>query len=77
MYFINVIDITKTCQEASHQKESYSSNGATVLYAQTWPIGALLFCYMLLRSVVVTLWQGGVTWRETFYPLEELKRGVV
>jgi glycosyltransferase involved in cell wall biosynthesis len=49
----------------------------TPLYALTEPLGALLFCYMLLRSVVVTLWQGGVTWRDTFYPLEELKRGVV
>lgn len=47
------------------------------LYALTEPLGALLFCYMLLRSVVVTLWQGGVTWRDTFYPLDELKRGVV
>lgn len=47
------------------------------LYALTHPIGAVLFCYMLLRSTVVTLWQGGVTWRDTFYPLEELKRGVV
>ncbi|HXN51542.1 MAG TPA: glycosyltransferase family 2 protein [Candidatus Acidoferrum sp.] len=47
------------------------------LYALTHPIGAVLFCYMLLRSTVVTLWQGGVTWRGTFYPLEELKRGVV
>jgi hypothetical protein len=47
------------------------------LYALTHPIGAILFCYMLLRSTVVTLWQGGVTWRGTFYPLEELKRGVV
>ncbi len=47
------------------------------LYALTHPIGALLFCYMLLRSTAVTLWQGGVTWRGTFYPLEELKRGVV
>jgi glycosyltransferase involved in cell wall biosynthesis len=47
------------------------------LYALTHPIGALLFCYMLLRSTVVTLWRGGVTWRGTFYPLEELKRGVV
>jgi len=47
------------------------------LYALTYPLGALLFCYMLVRSTVVTLWHGGVTWRDTFYPLEELKRGVV
>ncbi|HYL84384.1 MAG TPA: glycosyltransferase [Candidatus Angelobacter sp.] len=47
------------------------------LYALTQPLGALLFCYMLLRSTVVTLWQGGVTWRDTFYPLEELKKRVV
>jgi glycosyltransferase involved in cell wall biosynthesis len=47
------------------------------LYALTHPIGALLFCYMLLRSTVVTLWHGGVTWRGTFYPLEDLRRGVV
>jgi len=47
------------------------------LYALTHPIGALLFCYMLLRSTAVTLWYGGVTWRGTFYPLEDLKRGVV
>jgi hypothetical protein len=47
------------------------------LYALTHPVGAVIFCYMLLRSTVVTLWQGGVTWRGTFYPLEELRRGVV
>src|ERR1700704_4824356 len=47
------------------------------LYALTHPIGAVLFCYMLLCSTVVTLWHGGVTWRDTFYPLDELKRGVV
>jgi hypothetical protein len=47
------------------------------LYALTHPIGAVLFCYMMLRSTAVTLWHRGVTWRGTFYPLEELKRGVV
>jgi len=47
------------------------------LYALTHPLGAMLFSYMLLRSTVVTLWHGGVTWRGTFYPLEELKKGVV
>lgn len=47
------------------------------LYALTHPVGAVIFCYMLLRSTVVTLRQGGVIWRGTFYPLEELRRGVV
>jgi len=52
-------------------------NRVSPFYALTHPIGAILFCYMIARSVAVTLWQGGVTWRGTFYPLKELKRGVV
>ncbi len=52
-------------------------NKVSPLYALTHPIGAAVFCYMIVRSVAVTLWQGGVTWRGTFYPLKELKRGVV
>jgi hypothetical protein len=52
-------------------------NGLSPLYALTHPIGALIFGWMLTRSTIVTLWQGGITWRGTFYPLEELKRGVV
>jgi hypothetical protein len=47
------------------------------LYALTNPLGALLFTYMLLRSTVVTLKQGGIIWRDTFYPLDQLKRGMV
>jgi glycosyltransferase involved in cell wall biosynthesis len=50
---------------------------ASPFYAFTHPLGALLFSYMLLRSAVVTLRQGGIVWRDTFYPLDELKRGVV
>jgi glycosyltransferase involved in cell wall biosynthesis len=52
-------------------------NRVSPVYALTHPIGAVLFCYMIVRSAAVTLWQGGVTWRGTFYPLKELKRGVV
>jgi len=48
-----------------------------VLYAVTYPAGALIFAWMMARSAIVTLWQGGIVWRGTFYPLEELKRGVV
>lgn len=51
--------------------------GAPAVYGLTYPLGALIICWMLLRSTAVTLWQGGVTWRGTFYPIEELKRGVV
>jgi hypothetical protein len=51
--------------------------GVSPLWALTHPIGALIFIWMLARSTIVTLWQGGIFWRGTFYPLEELKRGVV
>lgn len=51
--------------------------GLSPLYGLTHPIGALLVCYMLVRSTVVTLWQGGVRWRDTFYPLDELRKGRV
>jgi glycosyltransferase involved in cell wall biosynthesis len=47
------------------------------LYALTLPLGAVLYCYMLVRSTIVTLSLGGVNWRDTFYPLDELKRGMV
>lgn len=51
--------------------------GVSQLYALTQPIGAVIFAWMLARSTIVTLWRGGITWRGTFYPLEELKRGLV
>jgi glycosyltransferase involved in cell wall biosynthesis len=47
------------------------------LYCLTLPLGAVLFAYILLRSTVITLRQGGIYWRETFYKLEELRRGLV
>ena len=46
-------------------------------YALTLPLGAAIFAYMLILSTVVTLKQGGVSWRDTFYPLDELRRGMV
>jgi glycosyltransferase involved in cell wall biosynthesis len=48
-----------------------------VIYCLTLPLGAVVVAYMILRSTVVTLRQGGVVWRDTFYPLEELRRGMV
>lgn len=41
------------------------------------PISTMLFTYTMIRSMFLTLWQGGVVWRGTKYPLEELKKGLV
>jgi len=41
------------------------------------PVSTALFAYAVLRSMYLTLAQGGVVWRGTKYPLEELKRGIV
>ena len=47
------------------------------LYGLTHPLGAVIFIYMVLRSMFITLRQGGVVWRGTFYPLDKLRRGIV
>jgi glycosyltransferase involved in cell wall biosynthesis len=41
------------------------------------PVSTLLFVYTILRSTILTLSRGGIVWRGTFYPLEELRRGMV
>jgi len=41
------------------------------------PVSTVLFVYTMLRSTFLTLGHGGIAWRGTFYPLEELKRGMV
>jgi glycosyltransferase involved in cell wall biosynthesis len=46
-------------------------------YFMLHPISTALFMYTLARSMALTLGNGGVEWRGTFYPLEELKKGMV
>jgi glycosyltransferase involved in cell wall biosynthesis len=41
------------------------------------PVSTILFTYTLLRSMILALWRGGVVWRGTMYPLEELRKGMV
>ena len=36
-----------------------------------------VFIYTLLRSMFLTLWNDGIVWRGTKYPLEELRKGMV
>ena len=41
------------------------------------PFAAATFIFIMLRSMITTLRQGGVEWRGTFYPLAELRRNAV
>ena len=61
----------------AHMGNGVRLSRVSPLYALTYPLGALLLVVVLLRSMVVTLWQGGVVWRDTFYPLEDLRKGMV
>jgi hypothetical protein len=48
-----------------------------------WPCAVFMpfmipvFLYALLNSTFVTLRQGGIRWRDTFYPLDTLRAGNV
>ncbi len=41
------------------------------------PVSTTLFIYTLLRSMFLTLWNDGIIWRGTKYPLDELRKGMV
>lgn len=49
------------------------------LHAKWWyifiiPFAAAVISFIMLKSAVLTLWQGGIYWRESFYPLSQLKK---
>jgi cellulose synthase/poly-beta-1,6-N-acetylglucosamine synthase-like glycosyltransferase len=42
-----------------------------------FPLATLLFLYIVWRATVLTLWNDGIDWRGTHYPLAELKANKV
>jgi glycosyltransferase involved in cell wall biosynthesis len=49
-------------------------SGLSTWNAVFFPFSALVFVFTFLRSMLITLHQGGVRWRGTFYPLAELRK---
>ena len=51
--------------------------GASPLSALLYPFLCVVFAWIVLRALVLNLWQGGIVWRGTFYPLSELRKNRV
>jgi TctA family transporter len=45
-------------------------------YALLVPLAGWLLVYIILKSALLTLRQGGIYWRESFYPLSDLRKNV-
>ena len=52
-------------------------HGSSPWYALGFPFTAGLFTFIIIRTVICNLTQGGITWRGTFYPLAELRKNRV
>jgi glycosyltransferase involved in cell wall biosynthesis len=52
-------------------------SGVPAYYFLLHPVSTALFVYTLMRSMFHTLWNDGIVWRGTRYPLDELRKGMV
>lgn len=48
--------------------------GARPVEALWWPAANLVVAWIMVRAAVLVRLRGGIEWRGTFYPLEELRR---
>jgi hypothetical protein len=55
-------------------RQDTGSTGTRLAYILVFPFGAAILVYALARSVMLTLLRGGVVWRNTLYPLAQLRK---
>jgi glycosyltransferase involved in cell wall biosynthesis len=53
---------------------STRASGTRPAYALVYPFATLLILFIVVRSTVIALRNGGIRWRDTVYSLEELRR---
>jgi glycosyltransferase involved in cell wall biosynthesis len=54
---------------------SMRASGGSPLLAPAFPVAVLLILFVAGRATALTLLRGGIRWRDTFYPLAELRSG--
>jgi hypothetical protein len=52
---------------------STRTSGGHRAYGLAYPLATLLLLYVVVRSAALTLRQGGIRWRDTLYPLDQLR----
>jgi len=54
---------------------STRASGSQILLSPAFPLAALLVLFIIARATALTLINDGISWRDTHYSLDELKKG--
>ncbi|HKH76167.1 MAG TPA: hypothetical protein VKA51_04340 [Rubrobacteraceae bacterium] len=73
---LSVMSVALIALVYAHQ-EGRKGLGASLLYAALHPFSVSVLVYAVLRSAYTILANGGVEWRGTWYPLQQLKENGV
>lgn len=69
--------ITFYCSVAMSFRANRKLNYVSPLLALLYAPSVVILAWSFLRSMILTIKRGGVTWRGTLYPLAELKRAMI
>jgi glycosyltransferase involved in cell wall biosynthesis len=72
-----VVYVAVVCLISLLFAHSAGLHGAKRWYLVGFPFAATLFIFILLRTMILNLVQGGINWRGTFYSLKELKKNKI